>query len=81
MQWCRYYNRGCHLVPFLNAEQHKFEYAPVVIKNNAFIRWNTVFAYQLLLGAILLWGGSIVLKDIPDNEIWAGNPAKYLKSR
>ncbi|RHT85734.1 acyltransferase, partial [Coprobacillus sp. AM28-15LB] len=25
--------------------------------------------------------GSIVTKDIPDNEIWGGNPAKFIKKR
>lgn len=23
--------------------------------------------------------GSIVTKDIPDNEVWAGNPARFIR--
>lgn len=23
--------------------------------------------------------GSVVTKDIPDNEVWGGNPAKFIK--
>lgn len=25
--------------------------------------------------------GSVVLKDIPSNEVWVGNPARYLRTR
>jgi acetyltransferase-like isoleucine patch superfamily enzyme len=23
--------------------------------------------------------GSVIVKDVPDNEVWAGNPAVFLK--
>jgi len=31
-------------------------------------------------GAVI-GGGSVVIRDIPSNEVWAGNPAKFLMTR
>ena len=30
---------------------------------------------------VLIGAGSVVLSDIPSNEVWVGNPAKFLKKR
>jgi acetyltransferase-like isoleucine patch superfamily enzyme len=27
----------------------------------------------------MIGAGSVVTKDIPDNELWYGNPAKFVK--
>ena len=27
----------------------------------------------------MIGAGSVVTKDIPDNEVWAGNPAHFIK--
>lgn len=54
--------------------------APIVIKDNVFIG-----AYSFILKGVtvgenaIVGAGSVVTKNIPDNEIWAGNPAKFLK--
>lgn len=54
--------------------------SPIVIKDNVFIG-----AYSLILKGVtigensIVGSGSVVTKNIPDNEIWAGNPAKFLK--
>lgn len=29
----------------------------------------------------IIGAGSIVTKNIPDNEVWAGVPAKFIKKR
>lgn len=29
----------------------------------------------------IVGAGSVVTKDIPDNEIWAGNPARFIRKR
>jgi len=54
--------------------------APININNNVFIG-----AYSFILKGVtigensIIGAGSVVTKDVPAFEIWAGNPAKFLK--
>lgn len=53
---------------------------PVVIKEGAFIGAECVVLKGVTIGKHSVIGaGSIVTKNIPDNEVWAGNPAKFIK--
>ena len=52
----------------------------VKIGKNCFIGANSTVKEHLTIGNNVVIGmGSVVTKDIPDGEIWAGNPAKFLK--
>ncbi len=52
-----------------------------MIRDNCFIGVNTLLMQKRIIGSNVITGmGSVVLKDIPDNEVWVGNPARYLKS-
>jgi len=52
----------------------------VSIGKNSFIGANSVIKQGVKIGNnVVVGAGAVVLKDIPDNEIWAGNPAKTLK--
>lgn len=54
----------------------------IVIKNRAFIGINTIITNSVIIGeGSIIGSGSVVTKDVPDYEIWAGNPAKFLKKR
>ena len=56
------------------------KHAPVVIKDNAFIGAMCFIGKGVTIGENSIVGaGSVVTKNIPDNEIWAGNPAKFIK--
>ena len=49
----------------------------VTIGNNSYIAPNTCVREHVKIGNNVMIGmGSVVTKDIPDNEIWFGNPAK-----
>jgi acetyltransferase-like isoleucine patch superfamily enzyme len=53
---------------------------PIVIKNNAFIGGCSIILKGVTIGENAIVGaGSVVRSDIPANEIWAGNPAQFIK--
>lgn len=54
--------------------------AKVTIGHDAFIGAGTIILKGVTIGACSVVGaGSVVTKDIPANQIWAGNPAKFIK--
>lgn len=55
--------------------------APVIIEKDAFIGAHTTILKGVTIGeGAIVGAGSVVTKSIPTNEIWAGNPAKFIKS-
>mgnify|MGYP001162169950 FL=1 len=55
---------------------------PVVIEDGAVIGGGaTVIAGCIVGSDAVLGAGSVLTKNIPNNEVWAGNPAKFLMSR
>ena len=54
---------------------------PVIIKDNAFIGAHSIILKGVTIGENSIIGaGSVVTKSIPDNQIWAGNPAKFIRN-
>lgn len=67
---------------FYNTEDGRFYSGKVTIGDNVFIGLNTLIVNSINIGDNAVIGaGSIVNKDIPANEIWAGNPAKFIRKR
>jgi acetyltransferase-like isoleucine patch superfamily enzyme len=57
-----------------------FDLQRTTIKNNASIGAASVILGGITIGENALVGaGSVVTKDIPDNELWFGNPAKFIR--
>lgn len=55
--------------------------SPVVIESNVFIGANSTILKGVTIGKNSIIGAcSVVTKNIPPNEIWAGNPAKFIKA-
>lgn len=53
----------------------------IKIGNNVFIGCNAIIMPGITIGDdVVVGAGSIVTKDIPSGEVWAGNPAKYIKT-
>jgi len=54
--------------------------APVVIKSHAFIGAHCIINKGVTIGEkSIVAAGSVVVKNIPDEELWGGNPAKFIK--
>ena len=54
--------------------------APITIENDAFIGARCIILKGVTIGENSIVGaGSVVTKSIPANEIWAGNPAKFIR--
>ena len=53
---------------------------PIIIEDHVYIGANSIILKGVHIGKNSIIGaGSIVTKNIPDNEIWAGNPAKKIR--
>lgn len=80
-----YITNGCVvLAHFRNSKMDvpMFSRGVVVLRRNCFIGCNSVICKPVTIGENAIVGaGSIVTKDIPDNEVWAGNPARFIKKR
>lgn len=64
-----------------NEDMKNRQEKPVVIHDNVFIG-----AYSIILKGVeigensIVGAGSVVTKSIPTNQIWAGNPAKFIRN-
>lgn len=72
----------CILSHFYSVSDSKFYLGEVKIGENVFIGMNTLIVNAVNIGNNAVIGaGSVVICDIPANEVWAGNPAKFIKKR
>ena len=82
---CIITDTDCHSMdPMLRADISKdaefAAHAPVHIKENAFIGASSLVGKGVTIGRNAIVGmGSVVTRDIPDNQVWAGNPARFIR--
>ena len=70
----------CPRVMTNNLNTGKTQIGGAHIGSNCFIGTNTVFQHGVKVGDNVVTGAmSFINKDIPNNEIWIGSPAKFLK--
>lgn len=60
--------------------RHKINKAPIIIEDDVFIGARCIICKSVHIGArSIIAAGSVVVKDIPEDEIWGGNPAKFIR--
>lgn len=66
----------------ININEQGYCKKDIVIKDNVWIGCNSIILGDVTIesGAII-GAGSVVTKNVGENEIWAGNPAKFIKKR
>lgn len=58
----------------------KINTKPVLLKKGCFVGANSIILKGVTIGEnSIIAAGSIVSKSVPENEIWGGNPAKFIK--
>lgn len=58
----------------------KAKHAPIVIEDDVFIGAGCYILKGVTIGArSVVAAGSVVVKDVPADEVWGGNPAKFIK--
>lgn len=66
---------------FPKSKNRNFTLRKTLLKKGSSIGANATILGGITIGEDALVGaGSVVTKDIPANEIWTGNPAKFLKT-
>ncbi|MFV5698718.1 acyltransferase [Flavobacterium sp. ZT3R17] len=54
--------------------------AAVTIRDNVFIGMDSIILKGVTIGSnSVIAAGSVVSRDIPSNQIWGGNPAKFIR--
>jgi acetyltransferase-like isoleucine patch superfamily enzyme len=76
---------GCFLLTHfydVDKEPHAYYRGEVKIGKNVYIGTNTLIIKPVSIGdGAVIGAGSVVTKDVPANEVWAGVPAKFIKKR
>lgn len=65
-----------------NVQDEKIPCSPVILEEGSFVGAGCIILKGVHIGANTIIGaGSVVTKSIPDNQVWAGNPARFIKER
>lgn len=71
-----------HFVEIDDNMNRHYSRGKVVIKQRAYIGANTVICKPVTIGeGAIIGASSVVTKDIPPFEVWAGNPARFIRKR
>lgn len=72
-----------HPLDFVERRVHnvqRIKSLPIAIGNDVFVGANSIILKGVKVGdRSVIGAGSVVTKDIPADEIWAGNPARFIR--
>ncbi|WP_170178394.1 acyltransferase [Flammeovirga pectinis] len=82
---CKFWDTDFHSldVETRNSDDDYFKAAKkeIIINDNVFIGSNSIILKGVTIGKnSIIAAGSIVSKNIPANEIWGGNPCKFIRN-
>lgn len=70
----------CQISDFVHVAPGTVFSGNVSVGKSSFIGANSVLKEGIKIGEnVIIGAGSVVLKNVPDNQKWAGNPAKRIK--
>ena len=80
---CKIYDSDMHSINYTQRMQLpdvNVQEAPIIIKRGAWIGAHSIILKGVTIGERSVVGaGSVVTKSIPNDELWAGNPARFIK--
>lgn len=82
---CLIFDSDMHSLDFIqrrtiSSDSTNAKSSPITIKEDVFIGTRSVICKGVTIGArSIVASGSVVVKSIPDDEIWGGNPAKFIR--
>lgn len=80
---CKIYDTDMHSLNYeerVHLTEEHIKSAPIKIKKGAWIGAHSIILKGVTIGERSVVGsGSVVTKSIPNDQLWAGNPAKYIK--
>ncbi|MDE6859056.1 MAG: N-acetyltransferase [Duncaniella sp.] len=66
--------------PYPRSKNPDWQQLCTIVRKGATIGANATILPGIVIGTNAMIGaGSVVTKDVPDNELWVGNPAKFLR--
>lgn len=75
---CKIYDTNFHVLP-IQGKGKRIKSAPIIIEDRVFIGAGSTVLKGVRIGENSVIGaGSVVTKDIPSNEVWSGNPARFI---
>lgn len=71
-----------HYYDTKNLKEHTYYRGEIHIGRNCYIGLNTIFTKSVTVGnGSVIGAGSVVNKDIPPYQVWAGVPARFICNR
>ena len=81
--WTNIYDTDFHPIHYLDRKENPNDGKtdPILIDDDVFIGAHTIILKGTKIGkGSVIGAGSVVAKDIPPNQIWAGNPVRFIRN-